>query len=295
MSHDANELSSLSERLRILRCVYGVSEKVRLSIIQLQHLWNLCSIPADREELMVFVASASTFSGTPSRLSRPQPQHPVIQAVPADGLTAAFSDEVRISAFVDLMCSETVDWDVLGERAYHSFQLMYKRLRQSPTSSTGPALNALWRICLTTGDECVAMIAMKDLLAVYTAMTTVNRTTSNAWSGGLPKSSVEEMQTDEDEILATGSSCLEQVKRGLDSGDVTSERSAERCLRILKAAVGQERQQRSILLTTSAIASLNSSSKDCSLADVVGTLASWNAWPIVLPSNRHYGEANICA
>ena len=216
---------------------------------------------------MVFIASASTFTGTAAA-----PQQQATPPVPSDGLTAAFSDEVRISAFVDLMCSEAVSWDVLGPGAYASFQVMYKRLRQSPGAASGPALNALWRICLTTGDETVALIAMKDLLAVYSAMATVNRTPHNAWSGGAPKAANEPMQTDEDNDFGDRIfDCLQQVKRGLEAGDAASERSAERCLRILNNAVGQEGSSgRSV--TTSAVASLNSLPIDCTLADVVGLL-----------------------
>ena len=265
---EASDLSALSDRLRILRCVYGISESVRLSIIQLQHLWRLCIIPADREELVAFIASASTFTGTP--VVFPQPQHPEVPS-PSDGLTAAFSDEVRISAFVDLMCSETMDWDVMGKRAYQSFRLLFKRLRQTPNASTGSSLNALWRICLTTGDESVALIAMKDLLGVYSAAEALSRT-NNAWSSGPPRAGAEAMQTDDDDDFgARVFECLQKVKRGLDVRDPAAERSAERCLRILNAAVGQEGNSgRSV--TMSAIDALNSLPKEYTLSDVVGRL-----------------------
>lgn len=249
---------------------------MNLSVIQLQHLWNLCNIPADREELMVFVASASTFTGGNSRsqASNDQQQLPANQPVANDGLAAAFSDEVRTSAFVDLMCAESVDWDVLGERAYQSFQLMYKRLRQTPGNPNGPALNALWRICLTTGDETVAQQSMKDLLAVYAAMASVTRTANNAWAGGPPKgNSSDDMQTDDDENHFGDRvfDCLVDVKKRLDAGDASSERSAERCLRILNAAVGQDGSSgRSV--TTAAVASLSGLPADCTLADVVALL-----------------------
>ena len=113
--------AALYERLRILRYVYGVSETVKLSIVQLQHLWQLCDIPADREEVMVFVAHAS-FIGDFTELEaaiapRPQGQNDSC-------LSSAFSDEIRTSAFLDLFCSQAVSWDDLGEGAYKSFYLM---------------------------------------------------------------------------------------------------------------------------------------------------------------------------
>lgn len=227
---------------------------------------------------MVFVASASTVTGTSmSRgVATPETQDNIQtqgSQMSNECLTAAFSDEVRSSAFVDLMCSETVDWGVLGESAYQSFQVMYKRLRQTPGASTGPALNALWRICLTTGNEVVASQSMKDLLTVYSGMTNANRTQNSAWSSGPPNGSADQMQTDEDDNDFGNRvfDYLVEVKKGLDAGLASSERSAERCLRILNVAVGQDGSTgRSV--TTSAVSSLNSLTPDSSFADAIGPL-----------------------
>lgn len=264
--------AALYERLRILRYVYGVSETVKLSIVQLQHLWQLCDIPADREEVMVFVAHASTF-GDFTELEaaiapRPQGQND-------SSLSSAFSDEVRTSAFLDLFCSQAVSWDELGEGAYKSFYLMFKKLRQSPAASltaSGPALDALWRICLTAGNENVAAQSMKDLLAVYATMASGNKS-HNAWSCGPPSAASEQMQIDEidenfgDRVFG----CLAEVKKGLDAGDPSSERSAERCLRILNAAVGQDGSSgRSI--TRSTVSLLSSLPNNCTLFDAVQLL-----------------------
>ena len=130
---------------------------------------------------MVFVAHTSTF-GDFTKLeaaiaSLPQGQND-------SSLSSAFSDEVRTSAFLDLFCSQAVSWDELGEGAYKSFCLMFEKLRQSPAVSltaSGPALDALWRICLTVGNENVAAQSIKDLLAVYAAMASGNKS-HNAWS-----------------------------------------------------------------------------------------------------------------
>jgi len=102
-------------------------------------------------------------------------------------LSSAFSDEVRTSAFLDLFCSQAaVSWDDLGEGAYKSFYLMFKKLRQSPAASliaSGTTLDSLWRICLTVGNENVAAQSMKDLPSVYAAMASGNKS-HNAWSCG---------------------------------------------------------------------------------------------------------------
>jgi hypothetical protein len=267
--------AALYERLRILRYVYGVSESVKLSIVQLQQLWQLCDIPADREEVMVFVAHASTFGNLTDSAVPDAAPAPLPQGQSDSSLSAAFSDEVRASAFLDLFCSQSVNWGELGEGAYKSFHLMFKKLRQSPGSSiasSGPSLDALWRICLTAGNENVAIQSMKDLLAVYAAMATVDKT-HNAWSAGPPSSVSEQMQTDEsDENFGNRVfGCLAEVKKGLDAGDPSSERSAERCLRILNAAVGQDGSiGRSI--TGSTVSLLSSLPINCTLSDAMKLL-----------------------
>ena len=167
---------------------------------------------------MVFVAHASTFGDftelEAAIASLPQGQND-------SSLSSAFSDEVRTSAFLDLFCSQAVSWDELGEGAYKSFYLMFKKLRQSPAASltaSGPALDAL------SGNENVAAQSMKDLLAVYAAMASVNKS-HNAWSFGPPSAASEQMQIDEidknfgDRVFG----CLAEVKKGLDAGDPSSE------------------------------------------------------------------------
>jgi hypothetical protein len=113
---------------------------------------------------------------------------------------------------------------------------------------------------------------MKDLLAVYAAMATVDKT-HNAWSAGPPLSGSEQMQTDDsDENFGNRVfSCLAEVKKGLDAGDPSSERSAERCLRILNAAVGQDGSSgRSI--TGSTVSLLSSLPINCTLSDAMKLL-----------------------
>ena len=96
----------ISERLQILRSVYGMSESVKLSSNQIRNLWKLCTLPEDREELMAFIASASTYSGVNF-----QSYHHPSQEDNNDGLTVALRDDVRKAAFLDLFCSEEMNWE----------------------------------------------------------------------------------------------------------------------------------------------------------------------------------------
>ena len=211
---------------------------------QLDTMWELCAEPEDREAIMVFLANSSLNEAPPAAMG---PSLPDADDSSIGGshqaLTAAYSDEVRIYAFQTLFCSESVHWEHLGRKAYQSFQGLFGNLKKAVRSSlttNGPALDALWRICLVAGDDHVASQAMKDLLSVYSAMSEGRRqnevAAQNAWT---KKNVVPDMALDLKESFPHKIfDCLNQVKLGLQRGDTLSVRSAERCVRILNAAVG---------------------------------------------------------
>ena len=97
----------------------------------------------------------------PQPLPQPRPQ----QGKPGrHGLGAAFTSDTASYVFANLLCSEGVDWDGLGERAYSSF-------RQFGTDDLdkrrgGRTVDALWRICLTAGDDSVAGESVRVLLPI---------------------------------------------------------------------------------------------------------------------------------
>jgi len=226
---DFQHSSALSERLNIIRYVYGISGTVEMSYNQLDSLWKLCDTTADREAIMVFIANASTNKDKygPSTLNETQqPQH----------LTPSYSNDVQLRAFQSLFCSSDVKWDNLGLKAYRSFQIVYtslKSLVQSFAKLEGPALDTLWRICLFTVNNEVALQAMKDLLHIYSLMSENDRQANNVWTKGSAQKIPDDIQCFADKIF----SCIESVKESLQSGKRGSERSAERCMRILNAAI----------------------------------------------------------
>lgn len=225
----------------ILRFVYGLSDTIEITLGQLNALWELCTEPEDREALMVFLAKSSCNTNPPSTMG--PSQRDSITRGNHQALTAAYSYEVGAYAFQNLFCSKEMHWEYLGPKAYESFQELFKHLTKSFRSTltpSGPALDALWRICLYAGDDHVATQAMNDLLSVYSSLGESKRlreaNSTNAWM---------ERSTKQDIILSpkeTFSSkifdCLAQVKKGLQSSSPLSVRSAERCIRILNAAVG---------------------------------------------------------
>ena len=104
---------------------------------------------------------------------------------------------------------------------------------------------------MSAGESEVASRAMKDLLAVYSGedsppvssyanVASTDMITSKQTSIEVP--SLTQTDTEED-FLRRIFECLVEVKKGLEAGDKTSERSSERCLRILNAAVGQNNGQ----------------------------------------------------
>jgi len=240
---DFKHNAALIERLNIIRYVYGISGTVEMSTDQLDTLWKLCHMSEDHEAVMVFLASASsndTIHGStgPSLGDNATYIGPTNQV--HQPLTASYSDEVRVYAFQSLFCSNDVDWENLGLKAYTSFQILFKSLKKSlraSVTSHGVALDALWRICLEAGNNDVATQAMKDLLHVYSTISATKRqneaAAKNAWS----QKSTEEFSTTES-FAKRIYACLQQVKQGLLNGTKLSRRSAERCVRILNAAIG---------------------------------------------------------
>ncbi len=133
-------------------------------------------------------------------------------------LSPCFSDNAYI--FKNLFCADVggPGWENLGEPAYQSFQSFdAKESRTSPSTT-----DALWRICLSAGNDAVATRAMDDLVAVYISGSNVALDSE----GGVNNNFSQRVYN-----------CLVQVKEGLKLGNRSSERSAERCIRILSAAI----------------------------------------------------------
>jgi ubiquitin carboxyl-terminal hydrolase 9/24 len=238
-SDQSNHAKLLSTRLQNLRFVYGLNidldslaldgPKIEMSCEQLVHLWNVCSDPIDREALMIFLANASKpDDGSYNQQNdgkfgslRPENSMHNIQS-----LSPCFSDNLFV--FEKLFCADVGGpaWEDLNEMAYQSFQSFdAKELRVSSLTT-----DALWKICLSAGNDVVASWAMNDLLAVYK---------NNSY--GYPVEATRNgIETNEDNLFSQRIfRCLVQVKEGLRAENRSSERSAERCIRILSAAIDQ--------------------------------------------------------
>lgn len=191
---------------------------------------------------MIFLANSSHDNGPPTTTGPALPDDASSTEV-HQALTAAYSDEVKVYAFQQLFCSHNVHWEHLGPKSYQSFQGLFKSLGKSVRStltSNGPALDALWRICLVAGNDHVASQAMRDLLSVYSAMTESKRQNeTNAQNAWAKNNAVPEITLDKKEIFSYRIfHCLTDVRQGLQKADPLAVRSAERCIRILNAAVG---------------------------------------------------------
>ena len=227
---------ALSERLGVIRYVYGISGTIEMTSRQLESLWNMCTSTEDREAIMIFLANASsneTSTYGPNENFSNKTVRP---------LTPSYSNDVQLYAFQSLFCCEAIDWENLGPKAYRSYQILFKAtesLNQSFASFRGPALDALWRICLHAGNDDVANQAMKDLLFLYSSIRASKReheaASKNAWA-----KKVTPMEKIPDKLESFANkiySYLENVREGLRNNDKMSRRSAERCMRILNSAL----------------------------------------------------------
>ncbi|KAG7367521.1 ubiquitin carboxyl-terminal hydrolase [Nitzschia inconspicua] len=266
------DLNALSGRLNIIRFVFGLDARIQMISSQLEQLWHMCTAPSDREELMVFIASASGTSNHRiplnfNQTANPQQFVPLPQpagtAVASDDfLSAAFSEDVCAGAFLTLFCAPTLSFEVLGENAYQSFRLMYRKLQESPAhgqEATNAALDALWRISLIAKNDTVASQAMKDLLSIY-----------NGSSSGSNTMNVDPLQTTGEDFGRRVFDCLSSVKESLDRKEASAELAAERCLRILKTAVGYG--DSSISMTTSSLDRLSRVSPESGMEQIVKML-----------------------
>ena len=188
-----------------------------MTSMQVDHIWALCTLPIDKEAIMDFLAIAST----PNK------------ATIGSKLDAVFAKEVSIHIFENLFCSANVGWDQLGELAFVSFQNLFQSLGERMSLDAAikdRAVDALWRICLSAGNEDVATNAMNDLLSLYIQSNSVQPTEAN-------EAMINHNQIKSGDLFSKRIfECLVQVKEDLQKGNNSSLRSAERCIKILKRA-----------------------------------------------------------
>ena len=146
-----------------------------------------------------------------------------------DKLAPCFSDNTYI--FEKLFCapsskdsdgriSNGPKWENIGEVSYEAFQNFDAKSARHSSLTT----DALWNICLTAGNDTVASRAMNDLLSVYNN----------------DQSTYESAKGEDNQFSSRIFAYLTDVKAGLASGNsLSSERSAERCIRILSEAIEQ--------------------------------------------------------
>jgi ubiquitin carboxyl-terminal hydrolase 9/24 len=241
------QMNPLEDRLRILRHVYGFSDPAltdhpSMTAEMLHTLWNLClDTPTERESIMTFIASASHPTKVAAAYERwNSPSNVGSPATAPESLwSAAFSEAVCRSIFADLFCSPNFDYSSLGLDGYRSFQCLFPRSEQRTA-----ALDAMWRICLSAGNDAVASQAMQDLLQVYVSALQAARRNPGT------------VTTEVDENFGVRMfQCLERVKVDLEARVPSAIRSMERCMRILNAAIG--RVETEGLTTTPTLARLS--------------------------------------
>jgi len=254
----------------------GANDTLVMSAEMLKAIWDLGS-QNDRESLIVFFANCSQNGKIHSPPSTVQPaaqQQPPLDQQQRDPtiLSPAMTEDVCRKVFLDLFCYTDThfDFSTIAMQGYQSFHLLFNFVRQSSQASPSEkraALDAQWRLCLTACETTVSKQAMRDLLAVYISAENDRRTIRNNARAAYEQRNPQSMEQDaavstpetpppswEEEAVATAASkgldddfgerifqCLSQVKAdiGNKAGD-SAYRAAERCVRIVNAAVGQQ-------------------------------------------------------
>ncbi|KAL7573772.1 hypothetical protein ACA910_007801 [Epithemia clementina (nom. ined.)] len=251
--------NAFQDRLRILRLVYGLSDHrttttgsaagavvtdpILMTAEMIKTLWSLCDSPIDRESMIMFIAGASHNGKIASdgQAASPHPQQPDQSII----LTPAFTEDVCRQIFLDLFCAEDFDFGNLGAGGYKSFHFLFLSVRRSLVSSPADrraALDVQWKVCLRANANDVAQQAMRDLLAVYISASN-SKVLSAAVPGSLGAVGQEVTSIDgplDDDFGERIFHCLSKVKEDIQNSVEAAELAAERCIRILNAAVSQQ-------------------------------------------------------
>jgi ubiquitin carboxyl-terminal hydrolase 9/24 len=224
---DFNYSKALSDRLQILLYTYRLTGDAMMTSQKVDHLWALCTTPIDREAIMDFLADGSNDAASENNKGQQ-----TISANQQIEYHPVFPAEVCSHIFENLFCSADVGWECLGEVAFGSFQMLFKSLGSGILKDSvikDRAIDALWRICLSAGNENVATNAMNELLDLYIQSINGRQTNETNEAEPMPNRSGESFSK---RIFE----CLVQVKEDLQRGNSSSLRSAERCIKILKRA-----------------------------------------------------------
>ena len=141
--------------------------------------------------------------------------------------------KIPIYFFENIFCSANVGWDHLGKLAFVSFQKLFQSLGERISLDSAikdRAIDALWRICISAGNEDVATNAMNDLLSLYIQSNSVQPTETN-------EAMINQNQIKSGDLFSKKIfGCLVHVKKESQRENNSSLRSAERCIKILKRA-----------------------------------------------------------
>ena len=217
--------------------VYGLSTTAEMTSQQVDNLWSLCTLPVDREAIMSFLSDATVvFHSNGIALEIGPENNKGQQTVSNNQTHAVFSREVSIHAFENLFCSANVRWECLGQLAFMSFKSLFTSLQHGVVQNSAikeRAIDALWRICLTAGNEHVATNAMDELLNVYVQSSRASQPNEASDNNS------DHIRTESNDGASFSKrifDCLCDVQKELQRGNSSSLRSAERCIKILKRA-----------------------------------------------------------
>lgn len=170
--------TSIGHRLELIHYIHVKSPKLELTIPQIDRLWSvLSSSPAEREFCLIF------FNQTGVRGQQQVSHQSSIANGGAGTISTAFSTEVCLHIFNDLLCQQT-DFQTLGCMGYKCFHTYFVGLNAQQKLHVGSSkidgdsshnkegmlnvlgIDALWRIAFEAPLD-VSELATRELLRVY--------------------------------------------------------------------------------------------------------------------------------
>ena len=215
-------LEGLANRLHLIRCAYGVTPSVNMSMQVLRQVWELVSGPMEREQVFVFLRNAAT---------------------PEAGLAAVFDPLECQDIFETLLCSTDINWKICGPDAYQCFDAYLTGLPHSvPESTRRLGRDTLWNIALNMSHQAVAEEAVHRLLKAYLEST--NDDTDDDVVGGSSSSRGPYAEL-LDRVFGQLRSVQEATTR-IDAPDATVHSVVSRCTTLLTGLLGKSRVNREI-------------------------------------------------
>mmetsp|Transcript_1602 Transcript_1602/g.2995 ORF Transcript_1602/g.2995 Transcript_1602/m.2995 type:complete len:2808 (-) Transcript_1602:373-8796(-) len=213
---------SLASRLNLIRCAYGVTPAVSMSMQVLRQVWDMVPGPAEREQVFVFLRNAASHE---------------------TGLSAVFDSMECHEIFETLLCSSDIDWTTSGPHAYNCFEAYLSNLTHNvPESTLRLGRDTLWKIALQMPQQAVAEKAVHRLLKAYLESASDDTDDDVVGSSGSSRGPYAELL---DRVFAQLQTVQEEMMKSSSASDL-AQSVVSRCTTLLIGLLGKSKVNREI-------------------------------------------------